>query len=78
MVGLESGFPGDSDGKESAWNAGDLVSISGLGRPHKGHGNPMLVFLPGKFQGQRSLVGYSPWGHTELDKTEQLHFLFKY
>ena len=40
MVGLESGFPGDSDGKESAWNAGDLVSISGLGRPHKGHGNP--------------------------------------
>ena len=30
------------------------------------------VFLPGKFHGQSSLVGYSPWGHRELDTTEQL------
>ena len=28
------------------------------------------VFLTGKFHGQRSLVGYSPWGCTELDTTE--------
>ena len=28
------------------------------------------VFLPGKFHGQRGLVGYSPWGHKELDTTE--------
>ena len=28
------------------------------------------VFLPGKFHGQRSLVGYSPWGHQESDVTE--------
>ena len=28
------------------------------------------VFLLGKFSGQRSLVGYSPWGHKELDTTE--------
>ena len=28
------------------------------------------VFLPGDFQGQRSLVGYSPWGCKELDITE--------
>ena len=49
-----------------------------LYRAIRGEYKPMLVFLPGKFQGQRSLVGYSPWGHTELDKTEQLHFLFKY
>ena len=28
------------------------------------------VFLPGKSHGQRSLVGYSPWGHKELDTTE--------
>ena len=34
------------------------------------------AFLPGKFHGQRSLVGYSPWGHKELDTTEQLHFHF--
>ena len=36
-----------------------------------GNGNP-LVFLPGKFNGQRSLVGYSPWGRRESDCTEQL------
>ena len=28
---------------------------------------PTPVFLPGKAHGQRSLVGYSPWGHKELD-----------
>ena len=32
------------------------------------------VLLPGKSHGQRSLVGYSPWGHKESDTTEQLHF----
>ena len=31
---------------------------------------PTAVFLPGKPHGQRSLVGYSPWGHEELDMTE--------
>ena len=30
------------------------------------------VFLPGELRGQRRLVGYSPWGHKELDTTEQL------
>ena len=30
------------------------------------------VLLPGKFQGQRSLEGYHPWGHKEADTTEQL------
>ena len=36
------GFPGDSAGKESACNAGDLCSIPGLGRsPGEGHGNPL-------------------------------------
>ena len=28
------------------------------------------VFLPGEFHGQRSLAGYSPWGHKESDTTE--------
>ena len=32
------------------------------------------VFLPGKSHGQRSLVGYSPWGRKESDTTERLHF----
>ena len=30
------------------------------------------VFLPGESHGRRSLVGYSPWGHKELDMTERL------
>ena len=31
-----------------------------------------LVFLPGEFHRQRSLVGYSPWGCKELDMTDKL------
>ena len=31
---------------------------------------PTPVFLPGKFHGQRSLVGYNPWGRKESDATE--------
>ena len=37
---------------------------------------PTPVLLPGKSHGQRSLVGSSPWGRKELDKTERLHFHF--
>ena len=33
---------------------------------------PTPVFLLGEFLGQMSLVGYSPWGHKELDSTERL------
>ena len=33
---------------------------------------PTPVLLPGKSYGRRSLVGYSPWGHEELDTTERL------
>ena len=29
--------------------------------------------VPGESHGQRSLVGYSPWGHKESDTTEQLN-----
>ena len=38
--------------------------------------HPTPVFLPGKSHGLRSLVGCSPWGCTESDTTEQLHFHF--
>ena len=31
---------------------------------------PTLVFLPGKFHGQRGLASYSSWGRTEVDMTE--------
>ena len=33
---------------------------------------PAPVFLPGEFQGQRSLAGYSPWDHKASDRTELL------
>ena len=36
---------------------------------------PIPGFLPGASHGRRSLVGYSPWGRKELDKTERLHLL---
>ena len=40
--------------------------------PWKRERLPTPVFLPGGFHGERSLVGYSPWGHKELDTTERL------
>ena len=33
----------------------------------------LLIILTGEFHGQRSLAGYSPWDHEELDTTEQTH-----
>ena len=35
---------------------------------------PTPVFLPGESHGQRSLVGYSPWGRKESDTIERLHY----
>ena len=61
------------DGKEFSCNVGDLGSIPGSGRsPAEGNGNNIPVFLPGEFHGQRSLMGYIPWDHEELNMTEQL------
>ena len=59
------GFSGGSDGKESACNAGDLGSIPGPGRsPGEGNGNPLWYSCLENSHGQRSLVGYSPWGYS--------------
>ena len=33
---------------------------------------PIPVFFPGEFHGQRSLVGYSPWAPKELDTAEEV------
>ena len=64
-------FSGSSAGKQSACNAGDLSSIPSLGRsPGEGHGNPIQYSCLEHPHGQRSLVGYSPWDHKELDTTE--------
>ena len=58
----------------AACNVEDLGLILGSRRSlGEGNDNP-LMFLPGESHGQRSLVGYSPWGHRELDTTEWLHF----
>ena len=63
-----------SDGKESAFNAGYPGSIPGSERsPGEGNGNPLQYSrLENESHGQRSLVGYSSWGHTESDMIEQL------
>ena len=56
------GFPGGSDGKESAGNVGDLDLIPGLGRS-PGEGIPTKVFLPGESPWtDKPGRLYSPWG----------------
>ena len=67
-------FLGGSDGKESACNARDLGLIPRLGRcPGGGHGNPLQYSTCLQNPcGQKSLVGYSPRGHKDLDTTEKL------
>jgi len=65
------GFHGGSDGKESSCNAEDLGSVPRLGRsPWRREWQPTPILLPGEFHGQRSLEGYSLWGHKELDTIE--------
>ena len=55
------GFPHSSVGKESACNAGDLVSIPGLRRsPGEGTGNPLQYSCLENPHGQWSLADYSP------------------
>ena len=57
----------------SACNVRDQGSIPGLGRsPGGGHGNPLQYSCLENPHGQRSLVGYSPWGCKEPDMTEWL------
>ena len=70
---MVKGFPGSSVGRESAYNAGDSGSITRLERsPGEGHGKPLQYSCLEKPHGQRCLVGYSKWGHKELDLTERL------
>ena len=66
------GFPGSSNGKESACNAEDQVQSLVRKIPWRREWLLTPVFLPGKFHGQRSLVGYSPRGRKESNTTERL------
>ena len=65
-----AGFPGGSDGKPSACNAGDL----GWKDPWRRKWQPTPVLLPRKLHGLRRLVGYSPWGRKEPWLSD-LHYL---
>ena len=71
------GFPGGASGTEptcqSRREVRDAGSILGLGRSSgAGHGNAHQYSCLEKSHGQRSLVGYSPWGCKESDMTKRL------
>ena len=71
-----AGLPGWLSGKESAANAGaagDAGLIPESGGSPGGHGNPFQCSCLGPSHGQRSLAGYSPWGHKESDMAEHAH-----
>ena len=72
MGGGKTGLPGGSDGKESAYNVGDLGSIPGSGRfPGEGHGTPLQYScLENPRDGGAWWAARRLWGRTELDTTE--------
>ena len=63
---------GSSHSKESAAVRESWVQSLGWEDPLEKEWQATPVFLPGESHGQRSRVGYSPWGCKELDTTEQL------
>ena len=67
------GFPVGSGGKKSAMQETQEMRVLSLGWKdplEKEMATHSSILLPGKFHGQRSLVGYSPLGRKELDMTE--------
>ena len=68
------GFSGDSDGKESTCNVGDLDLIPGLRRfLGGGHGNPLQYSCLESPNGQRSLAGCGIWSHKKSGPYSQSH-----
>ena len=68
-------------GKEPICNARDDLQCRRPGFdpwvgkiPWRRKWQPTPVFMPGESHGQRSQVGYRPWGCKESDTTERLHF----
>ena len=69
-VSFVEDFPGGSGVKNPPANVGDTGLLPWVRKIYwRGEWQPILVFLPGKSHGQRSLVGYSPLGHKESDTT---------
>ena len=70
------GFPGGTSGKELTCQCrrqkrrGFNPWVRKI--PWRRKWQPTPIFLPGKSHGQRSLVGYNPWGHKESDATEHI------
>ena len=70
-------FPAGSEGKESACNAGDPGSISGLERSSgEGNGNPLQYSCLENPMDGGAWRATAPWGRKESDTTEHLHFHF--
>ena len=59
--------------KDPLANAGDMGLIPESGNPVEDEMASHSSILARKFHGQRSLEGYSPWGHKEPDITELTH-----
>ena len=65
------GFPGGASGKEPACQWRRHMFDPWVGKiSWRREWQPTPVFLPGESHGQRTLVGYSPWGHKKLDMIE--------
>ena len=68
-----AGFSGGSVVKTPPAKAGDSRDVGSIWKIlWRRKWQPTPVFLPGKFHGQRNLVGYSSWACKELDMTEWL------
>ena len=75
MQGLTGGFPDGSDSRESAYNAGDLCSITGSGRsPRERNSYPLHCSCLENSMDRIWQATYSPWGHKELDTLSEFHF----
>jgi len=69
IYSISVGFPGGSDGKESACNAGVLGLIPGSGRcPRERNGNSILAW---RIPWTKGLTGYSPQGRRGSDTNER-------
>ena len=68
-------FPNDSDGKKICLQC-KRPRFDPWDLPWRRACQPIPVFLPREFHGQRSLAGYNPWVCKELDTIEQLTLIF--
>ena len=75
--GFQVGFPGGSEGKASACNAGDPCSIPGLGRsPGEGNGNPLHYFFAWRIPWTEELGGLQSAGSERVGLSDfHFHFL---